>query len=420
MPDQDKPSSKVDELNDQEIITNNPSQPHPHYDWVEELDPEEREAILKEDLQQTLYPDPVHEEEEEEEEEIIIPRGPICQSARKWLDIADKKYPKGHVLIGSRTNAIVDKNSRNLIFGKEKSLKTTFMLRLAVAHASGLSLIDGLPVLTSGKVLYLHGELGAIQIGKRAQGAFHGIKERLDDVYDYDDLIDNKFWMKKDPRFSLCPERDRLGNYFESEGQHRIRLTVKKYRPDILVIDPWQSFFNGDENNGEEVRRAAKFMDLLIEDYDLTIYLVIHSGKNLDKGPRGHSSIAGWRDTQFSLLYNNEKQRLTVTVAPRFGDPPDPIILDFDKEVGTVFNAHKGIVFPSGVSAMSVLAPRPKTSLEKMTDHIGLQVMGVRLPLAELTQFYGTRKSLLAQLNKGKKDGRWGYDPVTNEYWRVK
>jgi len=103
---------------------------------------------------------------------------------------------------------------------------------------------------------------------------------------------------------------------------------VEELRPQVLVIDPWQSFIAGaDENSFKEVSGATRFMDNLIADFGLTILLAIHYGKNVKRGPRGHSVLAGWRDTRFTLKRTGNA--LTVDVEPRWAKPPDPLKLVF-------------------------------------------------------------------------------------------
>jgi hypothetical protein len=102
------------------------------------------------------------------------------------------------------------------------------------------------------------------------------------------------------------------------EGQAEIKQLVEDFQPEVLVLDPWQSFITGtDENSFKEVSTATRFLDRLIEQYRLTIMIAVHQGKNAKKGARGHSSLAGWRDTRFAL--KRQQHKLEVRVDPRWG-----------------------------------------------------------------------------------------------------
>jgi hypothetical protein len=108
--------------------------------------------------------------------------------------------------------------------------------------------------------------------------------------------------------------------------------------PDDLVLDPRQGFIPGlDENEFRDVSKATHFMDQLIEDFGVTIYLVTHTGKDHSRGTRGHSSLNGWRDTLFAL--DRKNGLVTVTVQPRWAAPVEPYNLEFRD--GTVWSTEK-------------------------------------------------------------------------------
>jgi hypothetical protein len=101
------------------------------------------------------------------------------------------------------------------------------------------------------------------------------------------------------------------------------------------VIDPWQSFIAGtDENNFKEVSGATGFLDKLMEDFGLTVFLAAHQGKNPKKGARGHSSLAGWRDTRFALKKQGTSG-LNIDIEPRWSKPLSGLKLSF--KAGTVW-----------------------------------------------------------------------------------
>ena len=72
---------------------------------------------------------------------------------------------------------------------------------------------------------------------------------------------------------------------------------------------------------------ATKYLDTLIEGYGLTLFIAVHMGKDHSRGARGHSLVAGWRDTKFTLT--RDKNGLTVTVDPRWGASLNPLKLNF-------------------------------------------------------------------------------------------
>ena len=92
----------------------------------------------------------------------------------------------------------------------------------------------------------------------------------------------------------------------------------------MLVIDPWQSFISGyDENSFEHTSQATNFLDQLsVEQGGLTIFMPVHTGKDQSKGARGHSSLAGWRDTLIRLIpVAKDDKSIKVQIRPRWGQP---------------------------------------------------------------------------------------------------
>jgi len=213
----------------------------------------------------------------------------------------------GEALIGSRENPIVRPLTKNFVEAADKSFKTTFLLRLALGMSEGTSVYPSLPVPAPRRVLYLHGELAPSELKERLEEAAIGLHRPLD-----------QFFQGRSLEASLVTP----------EGQQVISELVGQYRPEVLVIDPWQSFIaSADENSFKEVSCATNFMDKLISGSQLTIFLAIHFGKDPGKGARGHSMLGGWRDTKFTLKRSN--CTLTVKIEPRWTHPPDPITLTF-------------------------------------------------------------------------------------------
>jgi hypothetical protein len=234
-------------------------------------------------------------------------------SGEEWLS-KDFTSESGEVLIGTSTNSIVRPLTKNLIEAPEKAFKTTFLLRLALGLSAGQTVFDSLPVTHSKRVLYLHGELSNAEIKERLEAAVQEVRRPIDN-----------FLQGRSLDASLVTE----------DGRKVITDIVESHQPDVLVIDPWQSFIAGtDENNFKEVSGATEFLNKVIEDYNLTVFLAAHQGKDRKKGARGHSSLAGWRDTRFSLCRTGA-HGLKITVEPRWGKPLTD--LPFTFKAGTVW-----------------------------------------------------------------------------------
>jgi hypothetical protein len=230
----------------------------------------------------------------------------LILSAEEWLQ-ANFSVADSEVIVGTADNPLVRPLTKNLVQAPEKAFKTTFLMRLALGISTGETVFSSLLVKTSRRVLYLHGELAPAELKERLKEAATGLRRPLNNFFQGRSLI---------------------ASLVTPQGQADIRQLVDKYKPEILVIDPWQSFIAGaDENSFKEVSGATLFMDRLIAECRVTVLLAIHLGKDHSRGARGHSLLAGWRDTKFTLRRN--KSSLVVEVEPRWAEPPDDLKLTF-------------------------------------------------------------------------------------------
>jgi hypothetical protein len=232
--------------------------------------------------------------------------GNLILSAEDWLK-ADFTADDSQVLIGTQKNPLVRSLTKNLIQAPEKAFKTTFLLRLALGISTGETVFSSLPVKSPRPVLYLHGELSPAELKERLQEAAVGLRRPLDN-----------FFQGRSLNASLVTP----------EGRTAICELWNQYKPGVLVLDPWQSFIAGaDENSFKDVSPATTFLDWLIAKSQVTVFLAIHEGKVHKRGARGHSALAGWRDTLFKL--KKSKDSLTVEVEPRWAKAPAPLKLTF-------------------------------------------------------------------------------------------
>jgi hypothetical protein len=238
----------------------------------------------------------------------------LIMSAEEWLGF-DFRIEESQLLIGTGNNAIVRPGTKNTIEAQEKAYKTTFLLRLALGLATGQTLFPSLPVSRPLRVLYLHGELAPAELKERLQTATQGLNRPLEQFYQ---------------------GRSLTASLVTDEGRAAIIQLVQEFKPDVLVIDPWQSFIAGaDENSFKEISAATKFLDQLIVVSGLTVFIAVHLGKNKKRGARGHSSFGGWRDTKFTLTRSG--MGLNVVVEPRWGKAME---LNLNFKAGTLWEGN--------------------------------------------------------------------------------
>jgi hypothetical protein len=299
-------------------------------------------------------------------------------TADEWLDL-DFTADENDIIIGSPENAIIRPHTKNLIQGSEKTFKTTFMLRLMLSLSCGVTAFECLPVLKPREVLYIHGELSEPEIKERTSGAADGLKRPL-----------NNFRQGRSIHI----------DFRKTLGRAALRSILESHKPEDLVLDPWQSFIPGaDENTFKDVSEATHFLDGLIEEFGVTIYLVVHTGKDASRGARGHSSLAGWRDTLIKLERNGNTPNVKITVDPRYAPPMPAFTVKFDKgtlraaettgfSLGTnricrVLREHGGTATKQIISAELKLNPEAlRKAMQRGKDAGAFKVTGDQVALS--------------------------------------
>jgi hypothetical protein len=282
----------------------------------------------------------------------------FIRSAEDWLAMQFTNSETER-LMGTADNPIVRPQTKNLIEAPDKSFKTTFTMRTALSLATGFTVFRSLPVNGTHRTLYLHGEIAPAELQERLRQAVRDIPRPV-----------QEFFQGRSISASLVSD----------EGKNEIRRIVAEYTPKVLVLDPWQSFIAGaDENNFKEISRATSFLDDLSTEFNLTLFIPVHMGKNVKRGARGTSLLAGWRDTKFQLK-RGEANNLTVTIDPRWAKPPERLELTF--KLGTLWEGTAPRWTGQQVKIQELLQKRGGRMLrEDLGAALGLEDSGLRTAL---------------------------------------
>src|SRR5271169_3324521 len=137
----------------------------------------------------------------------------------EWLKQPFKEMKQYDAILGSYSNPVIRPGTKNTIEAPEKAFKTTFLLRLCMGLAAGISVFPEIPIVrTAGmKVLYLHGELSMREIEERTVAAARDIPPEK--------LVN--FYTGKDLGVHLL------------KGQTQLKELLNHYQPDILALDPY-------------------------------------------------------------------------------------------------------------------------------------------------------------------------------------
>jgi AAA domain len=239
-------------------------------------------------------------------------------TAEQWMTRAPDSGEG--IIFGGAEQRIIESLTKNLIEGPEKSFKTTFALRLFLAASAGMTAYEQLPLSEPNprRILYVHGELAPGQISQRTTDAARGLPRPLE---------------------NFMQVRDLDIHLIDRDGRGKLSSYVGAHKPTDLVLDPWQSFITGyDENDFKEVSKATRFLDGLISEHGLTAHIVTHTGKNPKRGTRGHSSLAGWRDTLIKVKRGGNL--LNVEVEPRWAAPLELFTLRFENGLMVPTSEH--------------------------------------------------------------------------------
>jgi hypothetical protein len=114
------------------------------------------------------------------------------------------------------------------------------------------------------------------------------------------------------------------------EGLARLRQIIERLRPDLLILDPLARFMAGDENATRDMGAIVAALDELIQDYDLAVLLVHHTGKQSDAREGGHrlrgnSALFAAADTVLILDRADDGYKLGLEL--RHGPASDPLYL---------------------------------------------------------------------------------------------
>lgn len=287
---------------------------------------------------------------------------PGILTAEEWRTLPTDTTP---ALIGSCKHRIMRPYTKNIVLAPEKEFKTTFQLQVWVCASCGVTVFKELPVPQPVRVLYLHGELSPPEIQERLYQAAHGLPGPL-----------SNFYTGREPGIHLCA----------APGQQRLRELVGDIKPQVLVLDSWMNFIPGmDENSFKDISLATAFVDQLIDEFAIAASISIHEGKDHSRGARGHSLIAGWRDTLFKLKKNTHvgpkgiTHTLRVSVEPRWDRPIPDFMLEFDGETKTLRPTNKPFYTHQIMQILTVLVSQGGSATKKSVgEALGLKGEALR------------------------------------------
>jgi hypothetical protein len=108
-------------------------------------------------------------------------------------------------------------------------------------------------------------------------------------------------------------------------------LSQKLGKPPVLIIvDTLARNFSGDENSTKDMNLFIRCMDALRVEWQSSILIVHHTGKDTSKGARGSSALKGAIDTEYSVEMDDNRMIKVQCQKMKDGDTPRPMGFKLD------------------------------------------------------------------------------------------
>ncbi|MBN1444376.1 MAG: AAA family ATPase, partial [Planctomycetes bacterium] len=197
-----------------------------------------------------------------------------------------------------------------VIGGAAKSFKSYLALDLAFSVASATPALGRFPVEDPGLALVYLAEDSLPHVRSRIEAL---CRHRAIDIHDLELVVITEPTLQLDTR----------------SDQDRLRSTIARLQPRILLLDPLVRLHSGDENDSRDVSRLLGFFRDLERTFALALALVHHVSKKAQSRPgqalRGSSDFHAFGDCNAYLQRKGD--HVTLTVEHRASRSPAPLTL---------------------------------------------------------------------------------------------
>lgn len=268
-----------------------------------------------------------------------------------------------------------------IVGGEPKCCKSFLALDMAVSVASGTACLSRFRVRSPGRVLLFAAEDSLPIVRQRLEGI--ACSRQLD-------FASLDVCVITEPVLRLDLERDRKA----------LVETVARWRPRLLVLDPFVRLHRIDENAVAEVAPLLAYLRELQRAYETAVLLVHHARKGAShvragQALRGSSELHAWGDS--NLYLRRKADALALSIEHRAAASPEPLALEL--------TAAKDAVALRIVEPQKTLTPpQPVTPAERVRQ--ALAQAGEPLSIRQLRGLCQMRTTNLCQLlSELTKDG---------------
>lgn len=201
------------------------------------------------------------------------------------------------------------KESHGIVAGEPKSFKSTLILDMAVAVASGKPFLNKYKVEGAGPVVYIQNE-----------NSKWIMKDRLEKIAMNKGLIgevelDDPIKVEWAPDFPLYMINQQSCLLTDPLHQKLIEKTIEKYKPKLIILDPLYLMFDGDINSSKELNPILSWLLEIRFKYRCGVILIHHWNKggnqhNSGRGGQkmmGSGTLHGWIESAWYIKVDGDK-----------------------------------------------------------------------------------------------------------------
>lgn len=200
-----------------------------------------------------------------------------------------------------------------IVGGEPKCCKSFLALDMAVSVASGAPCLGRFQVARTGRVLLF-----------AAEDSTHIVRERLEAIA----LRRGVNFSSLDIQVITTP----VVRLDREPDRHALQETVNRWRPRLLVLDPFVRLHRIDENAAAEVAPLLAYLRELQRSFQTAVLLVHHARKGAaharaGQALRGSSELHAWGDSNLYMRRRAEALELTVEHRASASCSPLPLAL---------------------------------------------------------------------------------------------
>ena len=121
------------------------------------------------------------------------------------------------------------------------------------------------------------------------------------------------------------------GDLNEGKFYEKVTKTIELCKPDIIVFDPLISFYVGDENHNNGMRKVLDIVSRIIREQNVAAIIIHHDGKastSSGSGGRGASAIGDWTANSLKLIETKDQDFVILEhVKCRYRKPLEQLTL---------------------------------------------------------------------------------------------